>query len=185
MWMLWTELRFSGTVAKALHCWTSSLAPWLDHFKSRFVFKILISFLQPSFLTLRTVLSSLHEMWRKLWHSQRPGPQRDGFPLLEWRLTAETYVTCWNRGSYRGFVFCVNKHGWYLFLYSNCNGTFQWIDLENCLSFFLWGSLLFFILAVRVLLPCSPGLSKIDSVDPVNVRLVMFAYMFCFCFILS
>lgn len=185
MWMLWTELRFSATVAKALHCWTSSLAPCLDHFKSRFVFKILISFLQPSFLTLRTVLSSLHEMWRKLWHSQRPGPgpEQDGFPLLEWPPAAETYITCWNRGSCSGSVFCVNKHGWDLFLESNCNGTFQRTDIENCFSFFLWGSLLFWFWQPGFYYHVAlPGLSKIDSVDPVNVRLVMFAYIVLFLF---
>lgn len=40
----------------------------------------------------------------------------------------------------------------------------------------------FLILAARVLLPCSPGLFKIGSVDPVNVRLVMLAYIVLFLF---
>lgn len=187
MWMLWTELRFSATAAKALYCWTSSLAPCLDHFKSRFVFKILISFLQPSFLTLRTVLSSLYEMWRKLWHSQRPGPgpEQDGFPLLEWPPAAETYVTCWNRGSCSGSVFCVNKHGWDLFLESNCNGTFQRTDLKNCFSFFLWGSLLFWFWQPGFYYHVALACPKLTLWIQLTSDLWCLPTLFCFCFIFS
>lgn len=54
--------------------------------------------------------------------------------------------------------------------------------LRKLLLFLFLTIFAFLILADRVLLPCSPGLSKIDSVDPVNVRFVIFAYIILFLF---
>lgn len=54
--------------------------------------------------------------------------------------------------------------------------------LRKLLLFLFLRIFAFLILADRVLLPCSTGLSKIDSVDPVNVRFVMFAYITLFLF---